>query len=169
MKGGSLLLVAVQAVDGCNGTEETIVFAIDSGGEEQRVGRSGGSVVGKGERPESVDSQDGIVGILHEAHEFVGEAVESSNPATAEVADENGVTELTEVARGPDNAPRRVEPGTMRKMANIPAGGCEEFNKAEPVASDVIVPGGVLLGVSDEQNSADVLNVERRETLRNPF
>src|SRR5882724_2040478 len=57
----------------------------------------------------------------------------------------------------------------MLKMADVPAGRREDFNEAQTVAGHVIVPGGVLLGVGDEQNSADILNVKWREAAGDAF
>src|SRR5882724_631424 len=53
----------------------------------------------------------------------------------------------------------------MLKMADVPAGRREDFNEAETVTGDIIVPGGVLLGVGDEESATDVLNIERREAV----
>src|SRR5712691_1315091 len=55
----------------------------------------------------------------------------------------------------------------MLKMADVPAGRREDFNEAETVTGDIIVPGGVLLGVGDEESATDVLNIERREAVGN--
>src|SRR5438552_18061036 len=162
-----LFFVAVEAVDGRDGAEEAVLFAVNASSEEQSVRWPGVCVVAEGERPKPIDGQDGIVGILHEADEFVREAVEGGNLAAAEIAYENGVAELAEIARGPDNSPRRIEPGTMLEVADVPAGGCEELDEAEAVTGNVIVAGGVLLRVSDEERAADILNVEGREAVRN--
>src|SRR5438552_2288801 len=126
-RGAVLLFVAVKAVERHYGAEEAVLFAVNAGSEEQSVRWPGVCVVAEGERPKPIDGQDGIVGILHEADEFVGEAIERGNLAAAEIAYENGVAELAEIARGPDNSPRRIEPGTMLEVADVPAGGCEEF------------------------------------------
>src|SRR5438552_10680386 len=101
-----LFFVAVEAVDGRDGAEEAVLFAVNASGEKQSVRGPGVRVVAEREGPEPIDRQDGIVGILYEADEFVGEAVERGNLAAAEIADENGVAELAEIARGPDNSPR---------------------------------------------------------------
>jgi len=162
-----LFFVAVEAVDRRDRAEEAVLFAVNAGSEEQSVRWPGVCVVAEGERPKPIDGQDGIVGILHEADEFVREAVEGGNLAAAEIAYENGVAELAEIARGPDNSPRRIEPGTMLEVADVPAGGCEELDEAEAVTGNVIVAGGVLLRVSDEERAADILNVEGREAVRN--
>jgi len=64
-----------------NGAKEAVLFAVDAGGEKQCIRRPGVRVIAKGKGPESIDGQDGIVGVLHEAHEFVGEAVECGDAA----------------------------------------------------------------------------------------
>ena len=46
-----LFLVAVETVEGGNSPEEAVCFIVDSGGEEQGVGRSGGRVVPECEGP----------------------------------------------------------------------------------------------------------------------
>src|SRR5207237_64412 len=55
----------------------------------------------------------------------------------------------------------------MLEMADVLPGGHKDFNEAQTVARHVIVSGGVLFGISDEEAAADVLNVERREAVRN--
>src|SRR6266513_5028599 len=55
----------------------------------------------------------------------------------------------------------------MLEVADVPAGWREEFNETEAVTGDVIVAGGVLLGVGDKQRATDILNVERRKAVRN--
>ena len=101
-----LFFVAVEAVDGRDGTEKAILLSVNASGEEQSVRGPGVSVIAKGKGPKSIDSQDGVIRIPHEADEFVGEAIERGNLATSEIADENGVAELAEIARGPHNSPR---------------------------------------------------------------
>src|SRR5437660_8732831 len=66
-----LFLVAVQPVDRGDRAEQTILFPVNAGAEEQRVGWSSGPVVAEGERPQAVDDHDGVVWVLYEAHEFV--------------------------------------------------------------------------------------------------
>ena len=102
----NLFFVAVEAVRRRDGSEKSVLFVIDAGGEIQRVGQSGSTIIGKRERPKSIDGQYGIVWVLHEAHELVGEAVKRGDPPAAEIADKNGVAELTKIAGGPDHSPR---------------------------------------------------------------
>ena len=52
-------------------------------------------------------------------------------------------------------------------MADIPSGRRENLNETKTVTGDVIVPGGVLLGVGYKECAADVLNIERREAVWN--
>src|SRR2546425_6227779 len=57
----------------------------------------------------------------------------------------------------------------MLKMADMLASGSENFDEPKTVTSDVIMPRGVLLGISDEESAANVLNIERSEAVRNFF
>src|SRR5260370_1335139 len=161
-----LLFVTVEAVEGSEGAEEAVLFVVDSGGEEQGVGRSGGRVVPEGERPQAVDGHERAIGILHEADEFVGEAVERGDPSAAEIGDENGIADLAEIASGTTHAPRRVEPVAVLEVADVFARWSKDFDKAKAIATDGIVPWRILLGVGDEEAAADVLDVERREAAR---
>jgi len=83
--------VAVEAVDRRDRAEEAVLLTVNAGGEKQSVRGPGVRVIAEGKGPQTIDGQDGIVGILHEADEFVREAIERSNLATAEIANENGV------------------------------------------------------------------------------
>src|SRR5205807_2614572 len=94
---------------------------------------------------------------------------EGGDPTTAKVADENGIAELAEIACGPNNSPGRIQPRTMLQMADVLPGGRKDFNEAQTVACHVIVSGRVLLGISDEESAADVLNIERREAVGDSF
>jgi len=87
---------------------KTVLFIVDTGGEEQCVRRAGSTIVPESERPQSIKEHKRIVGVgvPHEADEFMREAVECSDPSAAEVAHENGVAELAEIASGPPQHPR---------------------------------------------------------------
>src|SRR5438309_7761456 len=50
---------------------------------------------------------------------------------TAEVADENGVAEFAEIARGPNNSPGRIEPSTMLKTADVLSVGRIDFDETQ--------------------------------------
>src|SRR5260370_18357557 len=105
-----LVFVGVEAVEGGEGDGEAVVFSVDAGGEKQGVRRSGSRVISEGEGPQAVDFHKRIIGILQEADEFVGEAIECGNPAATEIADEDGIAELAKIARGPYGAPGSIEP-----------------------------------------------------------
>src|SRR5260370_4877667 len=164
-----LLFVAVEAVEGSERAEESVVSIVDAGGEKQGVGRSGSRVISEGEGPQAVDFHKRIIGILQEADEFVGEAIECGNPAATEIADEDGIAELAKIARGPYGAPGSVEPIAMLEVADVLAAWREQLDEAEAIAADGVVPRGVLLGIGDEERAADVLNVEGRETAGDAF
>src|SRR5260370_9176656 len=165
----NLLFVAGAAVEGIERGEEAVVFIVDAGGEKQGVRRSGSRVISESERPQAIDGHKRIIGILQEADEFVGEAVECGDPAATEIADEDGVAELAEIARGPHGAPGSVEPIAMLEVADVLAAWREQLDEAEASAADGVVPRGVLLGIGDEERSAVVLQVEGRETPGGAF
>ena len=141
----TLLFVAVEAVHGSDRAEQTVLFAVNACGEKQSVRGPGGRIIAKRERPQSVNGQDGVIWILQETHEFVGESVKGGDPTTAEVANQNGIAKLTEITRGPNNSPGRIEPRTMLEMADVLAGWREEFNEAKTVTgkSDCATCSGI--------------------------
>src|SRR5207302_7794736 len=57
----------------------------------------------------------------------------------------------------------------MLKVADVPAGRREDFNKTEAVAGNIIMPSGVLLGIGDEERATDVLNIKGSKVVRNIF
>src|SRR5580704_1017780 len=147
-------------------SEKAVRFMVGAGRKEQRCGWSGTAVIAEGERPESIDGQNRVVRILHEADKFLREPVVSSDPTAAEIAHENAVAENTKIAGSPNNSPGRIQPWTVLEMADVLAIGLVELNESIAFACHVIVFGGVLFCVGNEKGSADVLNVERREVAR---
>src|SRR5271170_878684 len=97
----------------------------------------------------------------------MSESIESSDFAAPEVANEDGVAEGAEIPRCPNDSPRCIQPGTGLEMADVPAIGLVHFDEPKTCACHAIVPGGVLLGVSDEERSANVLDIIRRKVARN--
>lgn len=95
------------------------------------------------------------------------EAVAGRDPAAAEVAYQDRVAELAEIAGGPDHTPGSAEPIAVLEVPDVGAGWSEEFDETEPSATDRIVPERVLLRVSDEKCSAYVLNVKRGKAVGN--
>ena len=89
--------------------------------------------------------------------------LEGIDPAVAEVSDQQVATELPEVAGCHGNAPGRVERPSRRDPLEQVAAGVEDVNEAETLACDVIVLGGVLLGVGDEQET--LRGARQRESL----
>src|ERR1035437_9668992 len=114
-------------------------LVVRASGEKERGRRAGRRAIAKSERPEAVDDYQRIIWIFHEAKELVGKAVEGGDPAAAEIADEDGVAELAEITRSPDDSPRRVEPGTVFEVPDMLARGSENFNIAIAIASNIIV------------------------------
>src|SRR5258708_25845982 len=57
----------------------------------------------------------------------------------------------------------------MFEMADKLAGRSKDSNEAIAVAGEIVMSGGVLLGIGDEERAADVLYVKGREASREPF
>src|SRR2546429_1759562 len=74
-----LRFVAVEAIRRSELAEQTVLFIVDTGGEEQGVRRAGSPIVPERERPQTVNGHDGIIGILQEADEFVSESVKGGD------------------------------------------------------------------------------------------
>src|SRR6478736_1368843 len=53
----------------------------------------------------------------------------------------------------------------MLEMTDVPAAGSKDLDESKSGASDVVVSGAILLGVSDENAAADVLNIKGRKAL----
>src|SRR5271168_4972310 len=152
---------------GSQRSEKAVRFMVGAGRKEKRRGWTGTGVIAEGERPKSIDGQNRVVRILHKADKFPGESVVSSDPPAAEISHEDAVAEDTEIAGRPNDSPRRIQPGTVLKMADVVTIGLVKFNETIAFAGHVIMLGGVLLGVGDEECSANVLDVEGSEVARN--
>src|ERR1700688_689455 len=135
--------------------------------EKQSCRRSCSSSIAECQRPKSVDEQQGIVGSLHETFKLVVEAVERSDPTASKVSHQDRVAEGAEISWRPYHSPRGIEPRAVFEVADVFPRRCEDFNVAQAIAGHIIVPIGGLLGVSDKQAAANVLYIERRETLGN--
>src|SRR5262249_51243531 len=99
--------------------------------------------------------------------ELLGETVKGGDPPAAEIAYENGITELAEVTRSPDNSPGRVEPIAMfQAILKFPF-GTENVDETEAGTTDGIVAGSILLGVSNKQAAAYVLDIKGSEASGN--
>jgi hypothetical protein len=61
-------------------------------------------------------------------------------------------------ARSPDDSPGRVEPVAVLEATLKFTGGAEDIDETEAGAGDRIVAESILLSVSDEQATADVLD-----------
>src|SRR6202022_3197627 len=147
--------------------EEAVNLIVDAGAEEHCCGRAGGSVVSEGQGPDAVNEDEGIVWVTHEANEFLGESVEGGDPSARGIANGNGVAELAEVARSPNDAPGRVHPVAVLEATLEFTRGAENVDEAKTGAANGIVASCILLGVGDEKATTDVLYVEGREATGN--
>src|SRR5271168_1542623 len=151
---------------GSQRSEKAVRFMVGAGRKEKRRGWTGTGVVAEGERPKSIDGQNRVVRILHKADKFLGESVVSSDPPAAEISHEDAVAEDTEIAGRPNDSPRRIQRGTVLKMADVVTIGLVKFHETIALTGHVVMLRGVLLGVGNKERSADILNVEGREVAR---
>ena len=117
--------------------------------------------------PSQTDQRPGIVigcaGLVAElAEEGAGREVVGVDRAVAEVADEQRVVELAVALQGgPGHPPGGVELALAGEpLEQVPL-GVEDVDEAVARAGDVVVLGGVLLGVGDVEVAVDGLDAER--------
>jgi hypothetical protein len=153
---------------GREGAEEPVRLTVDARGEEQGVGRSGTGTIAERQAPQAVD----LDRFALEPRELAGgrEAVratlrepEGVDSAVAEVADQHVATKLPKVTGCHSNSPGRVERASRRDALEQFTAGVEHVDEAVARASDVIVLGGVLLGVGDVQKA--LRGARRRDAL----
>src|SRR4030095_11136912 len=112
----SLAVAGLIGCAGCKRTEQAILFIIGSSGEIQCIHRTivDGAGSTEADGPQSVDP-NGLAGAVINHHAFVltGERIKSMNPTVTEVADQQAMCELAEIARCSGGSPRRVKPRTM--------------------------------------------------------
>src|ERR1700682_3806568 len=102
---------------------------------------------------------------------MASDRIKCRNVVAAEVANQDGVAEFTEIRCGPYNAPRSIEPIAMLKpLQQLPV-TVEGIHEAVPRLAwpHRIVSGWILLGVGYVNIWPDPLHVERREVTGNPL
>src|SRR2546425_3784637 len=144
-------------------------FVVRARGEVEvvRVARTG--PVPEADTPEPVDSER--LAVLPAKLALVLELavllrLEDVDPAVAEVADEQVTARLAEVGRGHGETPRRIQLPVLRHACEQRTTGPVLVDNAEPVAVDLVLSVGVLLGIRDEDVAVHVLDPERRVPLR---
>src|SRR5262249_14597974 len=86
--------------------------------------------------------------------------------AVAVVADEQSAAERTKIGRSQGEPPRRVQCTAGGQAPHQAAGGVVNIGEAVPCPRDILAPVLVLLGVGDEEEIVDVLDVEWRKAVR---
>src|SRR2546422_465756 len=84
----------------------------------------------------------------------------------ADVADEQGAAEGTEFRRRQGQPPRRVERAMRSESPQEAAARVVHVDETKPSAHDFIAPVLVLLGVGNEEQVVNVLDVEWGKTVR---
>jgi hypothetical protein len=146
-------------------TEEAVGLVIDPGAEEQRLSVAR-HAVSEPKAPEAVDLDGAAVRPVQPPEPVPGADVVGVDHAVAEVADEKGIAEAAEAGRCLHEAPRGVERAAARQPVKQLTAPRVDVDEAEPGAGDLVRGGRILLGVRHVQLPADVLDVERREAVR---
>jgi hypothetical protein len=94
--------------------------------------------------------------------------IKGGDVAAAELSNQDRVAELPEVVCRPDHAPGRVHRVSVFQALNQVTVRVKDVHKPQAGASHRIVPGGVLLGISDVEIRTDPLDVEWGKAIRNP-
>jgi hypothetical protein len=84
-----------------------------------------------------------------------------------EIPNENIAAEPAEGERCARDAPWRIQRPAASEAPQQITVGIENVDKAISGTGDVVVLRGVLLGVRDEETAVDILDAERRITVRN--
>src|SRR5205807_7718849 len=107
-----------------------------------------------------LEDQRLAVGVLELAEELTGLRVKGANVAVAEVADQQVAAEVAEAGRREGGADGRVERGECpsrgrprgKTLQEVPA-GVELVDEAVAWPGHIVVLGGILFGVGDEQGA----------------
>src|SRR5262249_52771481 len=138
-------------------------------GEVQRGRRTGKAAVAEREPPEAVDPDRPAAGEPEGTVRLpvsVGLPLVRVDLPVAEVADQQVAADAAEHRRRHRHAPRRIERALAGHAAEQVSAGVEHVDEAEPRARYVEPLRLVLLRVGDEERATEVLDVERREALR---
>src|SRR5205823_1380112 len=116
--------------------------------------------------PQVRDRDRDAVVVGERAEESAAPRVVGIDAAIAVVAYEQSAAEPTEIRRRQGEPPRRIERALGSETLQQVAARVENIDETVALASDVILVGLVLLGIGDEEQIVDVLDVERGKPFR---
>src|SRR6202140_4231180 len=98
-----LMSVGIQAA------EQTVLLAVRAGGEIKRIGRPSIAAVAEHDGPQPLDEDRLPLGVAHLAKKPAAVRIEGVDMAVAEISDQDGAAQFTEITRRECHAPGRVE------------------------------------------------------------
>ena len=145
-------------------SEQTITFVIDTGGEEEVIGRTRQASVAEGEGPQAING-DGLALVVFQLSEKTTRSrSECADTSIAEISHQQSVAESAKVGRRQGQTPGRVQGATGGETADEIAIGAKNVDKTDAGARHVIMTVRILHGKGDKQLTADVANAKRSES-----
>src|SRR6266545_3863839 len=146
-------------------TDQAVCLVVDAGAEPQTVGAAG--VRGAGlEIPQPVDRDRFVRRVAELPAEVAGVRAEDVDPAVTEVADQQVAGEPSEARRGDGQTPWGVQRAVARDPVCNQPERVKPVNEAKSLPGDLVLAGGVLLGVRNVDHIVQRRHVERRVALR---
>src|SRR5262245_40505875 len=139
--------------------EQAVLFVVDSG-REQQGRRVAGYAVAEAQRPQPIDLDRVTVLVPEAPDEFATSWLVGIDTAVTEVADQQGAAEAAEPCRREHETPRSVKLAPLDQVANQVAARAVNVDETPAWAGDLVLAVGVLLGIGDVQQAAELLDVE---------
>src|SRR2546428_1563086 len=125
---GTTLAVHLLA-NSAHGTKQAVLLVLNPGREEERVERPGPTAIAEVQGPEPADHDRLLVRRPQRALEFPILGVVGVDAAVAEVADQEGAAELTELLGSQRQPPGRVESASRGEPLQKVALGVEDVHE----------------------------------------
>src|SRR5580704_9496225 len=110
--------------------EQAIGLTVRSGREKQRGRGTTAAIIAKPQRPQPINEHRAAIRVQHVPQKAAGDGIEGGNIVAPEVANQDGVAELAETRRGPDNSPGSVKPIAVLEPLQQPAVAVKYVHKA---------------------------------------
>jgi hypothetical protein len=160
---------AICSLLGHEEAEKAMCLVAYPGREEQPIARSCVMVVTKPQRPQAVVLDGMSVGVTKQTIKMPAVDIINSDLPAAGIADKEAIAEEPEICRGQCHTPGRIQPRTVLQPLQQLALRREFVHESEARKIEVVVLGGVLLGIGHIQIPIDLLHVEWSKTVRDFF
>ena len=161
-----LLTVSAGVFNRCYRTEKAMLFLIASSAEVESGCGSRSRTTAEGNAPEAVDLDCMVARVIQAAEETSRYRIENQDLAATKLTYKNIVAVNSKVAGGEGHTPRCIEPRSVLKPAKKPAVRGKYVYESQAGTIDFIMFFRILLGESDIEISANVLDVEGSIALR---